>query len=54
MDGGHKTTDTIKKRRLEAPKFAQPLSVRSNFSLEVSIEIRSLSKHFSILSIFLV
>ena len=54
MDGGHKTTDTIKKRRLEAPKFAQPLPVRSNFSLEVSMEIRSLSKHFSILSIFLV
>ena len=54
MDGRHKTTDTIKKRRLEAPKFAQPLSVRNNFSLEVSMEIRSLSKPFSILSIFLV
>ena len=37
MDGRHKTTDTIKKRRLEAPKCAQPLSVRSNFSLEVSL-----------------
>ena len=37
MDGKHKTTDTIKKRRLEAPKCAQPLSVRSNFSLEVSL-----------------
>ena len=38
MDGRHKTTDTsIKKRRLEPPKFAQPLSVRSNFSLEVSL-----------------
>ena len=37
MDGRHKTTDTIKKWRLEAPKSAQPLSVRSNFSLEVSL-----------------
>ena len=37
MDGRHKTTDTIKKRRLEAPKCAQPLSVRSNFNLEVSV-----------------
>ena len=37
MDGRHKTTDTIKKRRLEAPKCAQPLLVRSNFSLEVSL-----------------
>ena len=35
MDGRHKTTDTLKKTRLEAPKCAQPLSVRSNFSLEV-------------------
>ena len=37
MDGKHKTTDTIKRRRLEAPKCAQPLLVRSNFSLEVSL-----------------
>ena len=37
MDGRHKTTDTIKRRRLEAPKCAQPLLVRSNFSLEVSL-----------------
>ena len=38
MDGRHKMTDTsIKKRRLEPPKFAQPLLVRSNFSLEVSL-----------------
>ena len=37
MDGRHKTTSTIKKRRFEAPKCAEPLSVRSNFSLEVSI-----------------
>ena len=37
MDGRHKTTDAIKKRRLEAPKCAQPLSVRNNFSLEVSL-----------------
>ena len=37
MDGKHKTTDTTKKRRLETPKFAQPLSVRSNFSLGVSL-----------------
>ena len=37
MDRKHKTTDTIKMRRLEAPKCAQPLSVRSNFSLEVSL-----------------
>ena len=36
MDGRHKMTDTMKKRRLEAPKCTQPLSVRSNFSLEVS------------------
>ena len=36
MDGRHKTTDT-KKRRLEASKCAQPLSVRSNFNLEVSL-----------------
>ena len=35
--GRNKTEDTIKKRRLEAPKCAQPLSVRSNFSLEVSL-----------------
>ena len=33
----HKTTDTVKKRRLEAPQCAQPLSLRSNFSLEVSL-----------------
>ena len=37
MDRRHKTTDTIKKKRLEATKCAQPLSVRSNFSLEVSL-----------------
>ena len=37
MDGRHKTTDTINKKRLEAPKCAQPLSERSNFSLEVSL-----------------
>ena len=37
MDGRHKTTDTIKKKRLEAPKCAQLLSVRSKFSLEVSL-----------------
>ena len=37
MNGRHKTTDTIKKRHLEAPKCAQPLRVRSNFSLEVSL-----------------
>ena len=37
MDGRHKTTDTIKKRHLEAPKYAQPTSLRSNFSLEVSL-----------------
>ena len=37
MDGRHKTTDTIKKRRLEAPKCAQPPPVRNNFSLEVSL-----------------
>ena len=37
MDGRHKMTDTIKKRRLEAPKCAQPLSLRSNLSLEVSL-----------------
>ena len=37
MDGRHKKTDTIKKRRLEASKCAQPLLVRSNFSLEVSV-----------------
>ena len=37
MDGRHKMTDTTKKRRLEGPKYAQPLSVRSNFSLEVSL-----------------
>ena len=37
MDGRNKTADAIKKRCLEAPKGAQPLSVRSNFSLEVSL-----------------
>ena len=37
MDGKQRTTDTIKKRRLEAPKCRHPLSVRSNFSLEVSL-----------------
>ena len=37
MDGRHKTADTIKKRRLEAPKCPQPLSVRSDFSLEASL-----------------
>ena len=37
MDGRHKTTDTINKRSLEAPKCAQPSSVRTNFSLEVSL-----------------
>ena len=37
IDGRHKTTETIKKRLFEAPKYAQLLSVRSNFSLEVSI-----------------
>ena len=37
VDGRHETTDTIKKKRLEAPKSAEPLSVRSNFSLEVSL-----------------
>ena len=37
MDGRHKMTDTMKKRRLEAPKCTQPLSVRSSFSLEVSL-----------------
>ena len=51
MDGRHKTTDTIKKRRLEAPKCAQPLSVRSNFSLEVSlcsnIQVFSVGKTFT-------
>ena len=36
IDGRHKTTDTIKKSRLEAPKCAQLLLVRSNFILEVS------------------
>ena len=35
MGGIHKTAGPIKKRRLEAPKCAQPLSARSNFSLEV-------------------
>ena len=37
MDGRHKTTDTIKKRRSEGPKCTQLLSVRSNFSLEFSL-----------------
>ena len=37
MDGRQKTTDTIKRRRLEAPKCAQPLLVRSSFKLEVSL-----------------
>ena len=37
MDVRHETTDTIKKRRLEAPKCGQSLSVRSNFSLDVSL-----------------
>ena len=37
MDGRHETTAAIKKRRLEAPKCAQPLSVRNNFGLEVSL-----------------
>ena len=37
MDGRHKTTDTIKKSHLEAPRCAQSLPVRSNFSLEVSL-----------------
>ena len=37
MGGRHKTTDTIKKICLETPKCAQPLLVRSNFSLEVSL-----------------
>ena len=37
MDGRNKTADTITKRRLEAPKGAQPLLVTSNFSLEVSL-----------------
>ena len=54
MDGRHKTTDTIKKRRLEAPKCAQPLSVRSNFSLEVSlcsnIQVFSVGKPWHITS----
>ena len=31
MDRRHKTTSTIKNRRLGAPKCAQPLSIRSNF-----------------------
>ena len=55
MDGRHKTTDTIKKRRLEAPKCAQPLSVRSNFSLEVSlcsnIQVFSVGKRSHITSV---
>ena len=54
MDGRHKTTDTIKKRHLEAPKCAQSLSVRSNFSLEVSlcsnIQVFSVSKRSHITS----
>ena len=37
MDGRHKTTNTIKKRPLEPPKYAQPLSVSNIFSSEVSI-----------------
>ena len=38
MDGRHKTTGTIKReRRLEVPKCAQLLSVRNNFSWEVSL-----------------
>ena len=53
-DGRHKTTDTTKKRLLEAPKYAQPLSVRSNFSLEVSlcsnIQVFSVGKHWHITS----
>ena len=32
-----KMTDTVKKRRLEAPKCARLLLLRSNFSLEVSL-----------------
>ena len=36
MDGRHETTDTTKKKRLEAPKYAQPLSV-NDFSLEASL-----------------
>ena len=30
MDGRHKTIDRMKKKCLEAPKCAQPLSVRKN------------------------
>ena len=37
MGGRHKTAGPIKQRRLEAPKCAQPLSARSNFSLEVPL-----------------
>ena len=35
MDGRHNTTGTIKKE--ETTKCAQPLSVRNNFSCEVSL-----------------
>ena len=54
MNGRHKTTDTIKKRCLEGPKYAQPLWVRSDFSLEVSlcsnIQVFSVSKRSHIMS----
>ena len=54
MDGRHKMTDTIKKKRLEAPKCAQPLSVRNKFSLEVSvywnIQVFAVGKHSHITS----
>ena len=37
MDGRHETAGTTKKTRLEAPKCAQPLLVRNDFSLEASL-----------------
>ena len=36
MDGRHETADN-KKELFRAPKCTQPLSVRGNFSLEVSL-----------------
>ena len=51
MDGKHKMTDTTKRRRLDVPKCAQSLPVRSNFSLEVSlcsnIQVFSVGKTFT-------
>ena len=47
MNGKHETTGTIKKRHLDAPESAQPLSVRSNFSLEVFLCSNIHSSFFS-------